>query len=314
MTDSILGLHHVTATTDGAQEDVDFYAGTLGLRLVKRTVNFDNPSVYHFYYGDEQGAPGTLMTTFPYRGWGVPVGRHGAGQITVTSFSVPVGSLPSWLDRLEELGSSTVERSDRFGTATATVVDPSGLRIALVEADDERPGWSSDGLGPEAAIRGVESVSLSVRDPDASIRFLTERLGWSVDRAEGTSTRMVVGDGAPGRRLEIVHAPDAPAATNGTGTVHHVAMAVADDDVQNGIREALLGAGVQVTPVRDRQYFHSIYFREPGGVLYEIATVPPGFAIDEEPSRLGTALRLPPWEEPNRGTIERHLPSISTGP
>ena len=190
MTDPILGLHHVTATTDDAQEDLDCYTDLLGLRLVKKTINFDNPSVFHFYYGNETGTPGTLMTTFPYRGWGVPRGSLGAGQVTTTTFSVPADALPAWAARLEEADGTSVARTRSFGAEALEIDDPSGLRLAVVgaEADDREP-WRGGDVPGEMAIRGVESVTLSVHRPEPTIRFLVDVLGWRVDEEEECEQR-----------------------------------------------------------------------------------------------------------------------------
>jgi glyoxalase family protein len=308
----IRGLHHVTATVTDAQADLDFYAKLLGLRLVKKTVNFDNHKVFHFYYGNGTGTPSTLMTTFPYKGWGVPVGRQGAGQITVTSFSVPATSLPFWRSRLAAVNTPYREDTTPFGEAALVLVDPSGLRIRLVgAAADAREPWVTPDVGADVAIRGLHSVTLSIRRPAPSLAFLTEVLGFAVvNEAEGL-TRVAVGTELPGHLIEIADAADAPDGVNGLGTVHHVAFAVADADEQLRARAELLRMGCHVTEVRDRQYFTSIYFREPGGVLYEIATVGPGFMVDEAPSDLGQALKLPPWEEPRRAVIEAGLPPIA---
>lgn len=308
----IRSLHHVTATVDDAQQDVDFYVKALGMRLVKKTVNFDNRNVYHFYYGDEQGTPNTLMTTFPYGGWGVPVGVHGSGQITATSFSVPEGSLPVWQDRLRGKGIGARHSGERFGEEVLSFRDPSGLVIDLVaNRDDERAPWVAEGLTPETAVRGLDGVSLSIRTPGPTIRFLTEVLGWEVVDEEEGRRRLAVNGDRPGHRLQVIDAPDAPAGSNGLGTVHHVAMAVSNEEEQRKLREELVRLGVHVTPVLDRQYFRSIYFREPGGVLYEVATIPPGFTVDEDLSSLGSDLKLPPWEEPNRPAIEQGLASVT---
>ncbi|MCG6958237.1 MAG: ring-cleaving dioxygenase [Gemmatimonadetes bacterium] len=311
MRDVIRGLHHLTATADDAQEDLDCYLKALGMRLVKKTVNFDNHNVYHFYYGDEHGTPGTLMTTFPYKGWGVPVGTHGAGQITATSFSVPGGSLDAWGERLRDMGLAVVDVGERFGDEVMTLHDPSGLVLELVANDDDgRIPWTAGGVGPEMAVRGLHAPILSVRDSEPSVSFLTDILGWEVVEEEEGRTRLAVNGDRPGHRIEILHTPDAPQAVNGLGTVHHVAMGVDDEETQLAVREELVGLGVGVTPVRDRQYFRSIYFREPGGVLYEVATIPPGFAIDEDLGSLGTDLKLPPWEEPYRSEIEKGLAHV----
>ena len=313
MEDILQSLHHVTATVADAQADVDFATRLLGLRLVKKTVNFDNNGVYHFYYGDERGTPGTIWTTFPYKGKGVPPGVHGAGQITATSLSVPPGSLAFWKARLRARGFSTEDREPRFGEETIAVVDPSGLVFELRGPGDARPPWVAGGIESDAAIRGLHAVTLTVHDAQRSVRFLREVLGFEAVNEERDRTRLAVGGDAPGHIVEVVEARDAAPARNGLGTVHHVAFAVADAAEQLRAREELLRLGVQVTPVMDRQYFRSIYFREPGGVLYEIATVPPGFTIDEPVPQLGSALKLPPWEEPNRAEIETRLPRVSVG-
>lgn len=306
----ILGLHHVTATVDQAQPDVTFYRDVLGLRLVKKTVNFDNPQVYHLYYGNETGQPGTLMTTFPYGGWGVRTGRHGNGQITETRFAIPEGSAGGWSERLSESGYEGVVGPTLFGEDSVLVHDPSGLAIRLVEAADDREPWTGDGVGADMAITGVHSVLFPVPATDPSVDFAVELLDWQAVSHEGSDVRLSAGEGGPGNLIDIRSAPEGEAGVNGLGTVHHVAMAVADDESQVGYRERLLQAGYGVTEVRDRQYFRSIYFREPGGVLYEIATLPPGFAIDESVEELGRDLKLPPWEEDNRGKIEEGLPKL----
>jgi glyoxalase family protein len=311
VTHSILGLHHVTATADGAQEDLDFYVGALGLRLVKKTVNFDNHHVFHFYYGNETGTPGTIWTTFPYRGHGVRVGRKGAGQITVTSFAVPAASLEFWFVRLASRGISVRDGETRFGEKAIVAADPSGLLIELVGTDrDARGPWSGGGIEPANAIRGLHSVTMTIAAPERTIEWMTRVLGFVVTGQEGQRTRLSAGGDAPGHYAEVVHDPAAPAAINGTGTVHHVAFAIATGEEQRRLREDLVRMEHPVTEVRDRQYFTSIYFREPGGVLFEVATVPPGFEVDESLADLGRGLKLPPWEEPHRAAIEAGLPAI----
>lgn len=311
MPPSIEGLHHVTATVGDAQEDLDFYAGLLGLRLVKKTVNFDNHGVYHFYYGDEQGSPSTLMTTFPYGGKGLRTGQKGAGQITLTSFSVPVGSLPWWHRRLTGQAVQVRETPPRFGHGSLVLEDPSGLAIELAEAPgDQRTPWVAADVETETAIRGIHSVTLRVRNAGPSAGFLSEALGAKLNSVEGPFTRMAVGEGGSGAFLEIFEDPLAPSGVNGLGTVHHAALAVSDGESQLRFREALVDRGVKVTRVRDRQYFTSIYFREPGGILYEIATLGPGFTVDEDLAALGTGLKVPSWEEVNRPAIEAALPPV----
>ena len=310
MSSPILGLHHVTATVNDAQADLDFSVGALGLRLVKKTVNFDNHFVYHFYYGDEIGRPGTIWTTFPYKGKGVPVGLKGAGQITVTSFSVPAGSLDAWKTRLRTLGYSLADAPPRFGEESVLVTDPSGLIIELVATDsDTRAPWTGGGIDDTSAVRGLHSVSLEVREPRRTVEFMREMLGFEVVNEMEGRIRVGVNGAGPGKTMDIVHAGDAGWAKNGLGTVHHVAMAIGSEAEQLALRESLVGRA-QVTPVRDRQYFKSIYFREPGGVLFEVATTAPGFPVDEPVAELGRGLKLPPWEEPHRAEIAAQLPNV----
>jgi glyoxalase family protein len=310
MRSPILGLHHVTATVDDAQADLDFSVDALGLRLVKKTVNFDNHFVYHFYYGDEVGHPGTIWTTFPYKGRGVPVGTRGAGQITVTSFSVPAGSLDVWKKRLRERGYTVTDMPPRFGEESVRVIDPSGLVIELVaNSTDRRTPWTAGGIDEQSAVRGLHSVSLEVREPRRTVEFMRDLLGFEVVNEIDGRTRVAVNGVEPGKFMDIVHAGDADWARNGLGTVHHVAMAIGSDDDQLQIRDELVGRA-NVTPVRDRQYFKSIYFREPNGVLFEIATMQPGFPVDEPVTELGHDLKLPPWEEPHRAAIEAELPNV----
>jgi glyoxalase family protein len=307
----LLSLHHVTATVDRAQADLDFFAAALGLRLVKRTVNFDNTGVYHFYYGDERGTPGTIWTTFPYGGRGVSIGVHGAGQITETAFSVPAGALDFWTARLRELGTVVVPGESRFGEPAIRAVDPSGLAIELVAtAGDTREGWTGAVDAPRA-VRGLHGVTLSIRSPAATLDLLTGLLGFEIVATQGDVTRLAVGGNRAGHLVDVRRAPGAPAARNGLGTVHHVAFAIADGAAQQALRSILVDQGYQVTPVLDRQYFTSIYFREPGGVLFEVATMGPGFAVDEPVAELGRGLKLPPWEEGRRAAIEAALPTVA---
>ena len=305
------GLHHVTATVTDAQEDLDFYVGLLGQRLVKKTVNFDNPGVYHFYYGNEAGTPGTIMTTFPYKGMGVRTGTNGAGQIDITSFSAPASAMTFWRRRLAAVGIPFTDAPTPFGEEALLFDDPSGLHIRVVgTARDDRVPWVRDDIGAEHAIRGIHSVSLHVRHPQVTAELLTRMMDSTQVGEEEGITRFSMGDSRPGTIVELVDASDAPVAVNGLGTVHHVAFAVATPEDQLRMRRELLALGLQVTDIMDRQYFTSIYFREPNGVLFEIATLPPGFAVDEPLERLGTGLKLPPWEEPRRALIESHLPTV----
>jgi glyoxalase family protein len=308
---SVLSLHHVTATVDDAQADLEFCIGGLGLRLVKKTVNFDNHHVYHFYYGDERGTPGTIWTTFPYANRGVPAGTKGAGQVTATAFSVPTGSLSFWRTRLAALGIAVSDIEPRFGDPAVAFSDPSGLAFELIATgQDDRQPWLGNDLGPDAAIRGLHSVTCVVRDSAGTIELLTSLLGFRMlDQAEGR-IRLGVGGGGPGRTIDLIHDAHAQPAMNGLGTVHHVAMAITTEDEQLQLRDQLLRFGCRVTEVRDRCYFKSIYFRDPAGVLFEVATIRPGFTADEELSRLGQELKLPPWEEPHRADIEAALAAV----
>jgi len=311
----VRGLHHVTATVDDAQQDFSFYTKVLGLRLVKKTVNFDNHNVYHFYYGNEAGAPGTIMTTFPYKGWGVPVGQKGAGQIRVTSFSIPAGSLDFWKARLQARGATVQDEAPKFGEESITVTDPSGLILELVASRaDARSPWTPDDVPAGRAIRGIHSITMPIRAPAKTLELMTQVLGFDVVNEGPGRTRLAVGGDLPGHLIDVVHAADAAPGINGLGTVHHIAMAVSSEEEQLRMRAELVRLGYQVTPVMDRQYFRSIYFREPGGVLFELATVPPGFTIDETLPCLGQDLKLPPWEEPNRAEIEAKLPPVSDQP
>ena len=308
----IRSLHHVTATVNAAQEDLDFASGALGLRLLKKTVNFDNHHVYHFYYGDERGTPGTIWTTFPYKGHGVPVGRKGAGQITATSFSVPAGSLDFWKKRLRAQRIGVEDGPARFGEESLVCVDPSGLQIELVAGSrDTRQPWTGSGIAIDAAIRGLHSVTMTLLSPVKTVAFMTSVLGFEVVNEMEGRIRLSVNGDEPGNTMEILHEPHAQLALNGLGTVHHVAMAVPGADDQLRLRAELVRLGYTVTPVLDRQYFQSIYFREPGGVLFEIATMHPGFAVDEPLEHLGQSLKLPSWEEPNRPVIESGLASVT---
>jgi glyoxalase family protein len=307
----VQGLHHVTATVAGPQEDLDFATGVLGLRLVKQTVNFDNHSVYHFYYGNEAGTPGTIWTTFPYQGRGVPVGEKGLGQITATSFSIPVGSMELWRRQLENHGIGVRDVQPRFGDEVLEVTDPSGLVMELVTTPrDSRTPWIGSGVPVESGIRGLHSVTLQSRAPALTQKMLQDVLGFrQVDEADRL-IRMGIGDAEPGQLVDVLDSPTAPPARNGLGTVHHVAFAISGEDEQLRLRGELFRQGLAVTEVLDRSYFKSIYFREPGGILFEVATVQPGFTVDEDLDALGSSLKLPPWEETNRAEIQGTLSPI----
>jgi glyoxalase family protein len=306
---AILGLHHVTATVDSAQADLDFAIDQLGLRLVKKTVNFDNTGVYHFYYGTEHGAPGTIWTTFPYGSMGVRVGTKGAGQVVATALSVPPNSIDEWCAALEIANVATSARTERFGEPVLTLADPSGLVMELVGCEDSRQAWTGT-IGATRAARGIHSVSMAVEHPRPSVAFLQDVLGYRVVNETDGRVRLATGGAEAGHYIDVVTEPRMRA-VNGIGTVHHVAMAIETAEEQLSLRDALVRMGVGVTPVMDRCYFRSIYFREPGGVLFEVATVGPGFLIDEEAAALGRELRLPPWEESHRARIAAGLPAVT---
>jgi glyoxalase family protein len=304
------GIHHVTALATDPAATVDFYTRVLGLRLVKRTVNFDDPGTHHLYFGDEEGRPGTILTFFPW-----PLARRGsrgAGQATTTVFAVPGGSLAWWRERLAQEGLPVEDAHERFGELVAGFLDPDGLRLELVERAwaGDAPAWSDGPLPPQQAVRGLDSVELLVRDGGPSLELLRAGMGFTEIGREGARVRLAAGDGPAGGRVDLVADPDASFGRISAGTVHHIAWRAADDEAQLVWRERLARRGLDVTPVLDRRYFHSIYFREPGGVLFEIATDPPGFTLDEPVEELGGALRLPPWLEADRAHIEAVLPSL----
>jgi len=312
MTPTLGGIHHVTAIAGDPQANFDFYAGALGLRLIKRTINFDDPGTYHLYYGDGVGTPGTILTFFPWVG--AARGRVDSGQASVLALSVPPQSLAFWRSRLNAHAVAFADGEPRFGAAVLALEDPHGLPLELVESDiaDPRTGWTEGAVPAEMAIRSVESVALSIADPTRTDLLLTNLLGFRQIGSEGSRTRYTLADGSPGARLDVLHTPNTPAGTQGAGTIHHVAFRTQSDDQQALWMAALKEADVPVSPVRDRQYFHSLYFHDPGRVLFEIATDTPGFATDEDSAHLGETLCLPPWLEPQRALVERSLPPLRT--
>jgi predicted esterase/catechol 2,3-dioxygenase-like lactoylglutathione lyase family enzyme len=304
---TLLGLHHVTAIVEDPQENIDFYTNVLGLRLIKQTVNFDDPYTYHFYYGDELGRPGTIVTFFPW-----PDGRHGSrgtGQISAMAFAVPAGALAYWQERLSSYEWRFGGPEERAGAPTLSLYDPAGLLIELVEqpAGAPRAAHSYTDVPAEAAIQGLFGVTLTVAQAAPTAEFLTERLGFRAVAGRPGQPRFAIGSGAGAAVVDLVEQPGVPRGQIAAGSIHHVAWRVPDEPALLDWRDQLTHQGAEVTPIRDRQYFRSIYFREPGGVLFELATDQPGFAIDEAPAALGTRLMLPPWLEPQRPTTERRL-------
>jgi glyoxalase family protein len=306
------GIHHVTAIASDPQPNLDFYVRFLGLRLVKRTVNFDDPGSYHFYYGDETGRPGTLLTFFPWPG--ARRGRHGAGQVTLTSFAVPYGSHGFWRDRARRFGVEAAgEDHERFGESVLRLHDGDGLAIELIASIDADPGTQSDGadIPYEFGIRSLHSATLSETAGDRTAELLAGTMGFREIAREGSRIRYAAGDGGPGALIDIAVDPDSRHGLQGAGTVHHIAFRTPGDEHQALWLKTLTQLGHNVSPVMDRSYFHSIYYREPGGILFEIATGPPGFAIDEPVSELGTTLKLPAMYESMRERIEAALPAIT---
>ncbi|HET8633345.1 MAG TPA: VOC family protein [Gemmatimonadales bacterium] len=311
----VSGLHHVSAIASDPQRTLDFYLGVLGLRLVKRTVNFDDPQTYHFYFGDAQGQPGSLLTFFPWPG--AHRGRHGSGQIAVTSLSVPPSSLGFWIERLLRHGiryeGPSKRQMDGGVEKLLSFADPDGLMLELVGHPDAAEVSPWDGIPDipeENAIRGLHSVTLWVNEGEATEQVLTGVLGFR-ELAEDASTRRYgVGDALPGQLVNLRSIGGFGEARGGAGTVHHVAFGVADDAEQSGLRNDILAGGLHPTGVLDRKYFQSVYFREPGGVLFELATLGPGFGVDESADQLGSHLTLPGALEPERATIEANLPPI----
>jgi len=297
----INGLHHVTSLASDARVNNDFFTNTLGLRRVKKTVNFDAPDTYHLYYGDAAGTPGSVMTYFPFAD--MMPGRAGTGEVGETIFAVPEGSLGFWADRL---GSN--DRVTRFGETHLRFAGPDGDRFSLVESADARQGWTG-AVGSDEAVRGFKGASLKLRDGGATGELL-RFMGYELEATEGAVTRYRVpnGNGADVIDLEVL--PGTPLARQGSGSVHHIAFSVPDRAAQDLVRKAIADTGYQITPPIDRDYFWAVYFRTPGGVLFEVATAAPGFDRDEAPEHLGEALKLPRQHEHLRAAIEAHLEPI----
>ncbi|MCX6219235.1 ring-cleaving dioxygenase [Spirosoma sp.] len=308
MENRILGLHHITAIANNAQRNYDFYTHVLGLRMVKKTVNFDDPSTYHFYYGNETGTPGTILTFFPWEGIGQ--GRTGVGMATEIGYSVPAGSLDNWAGRFREMGVSMGEQAERFGETYLPFTDPDGLAIALIQHPDDRPVWETADLKEDIATRGFHSVTLTLKSIDATARVLTDIFGYSAQGQEGNRYRFVTDSTPTASIVDLLEEPTGTRGHNAAGTNHHVAFRVANDTIQMEFREKILSNGLQITPKIDRDYFFSLYFREPGGVLFEIATDNPGFTVDEPLAELGTGLQLPKQYQVSRDKIEKSLPVL----
>lgn len=306
----ILGIHHITAIAGDPQRNVDFYAGLLGLRLVKLTVNFDDPGTYHLYYGDGVGHPGTILTFFPWPG--APKGRHGTGQVTHTSFAVPEGSIEFWTKRLSDHRIAVQGPEERFGEELISFSDPDGMRIELISAanvSSER-AYEAGPVPLQYAIHGFHSATLSEEGYQKTAALLTDILGFRQVQQERNRFRYAVASGEQGATVDVLCVPEEPPGRVAAGTVHHIAWRTRDDDQQREWLDEIGQLGYNVSPVMDRKYFHSIYFREPGNILFEIATDPPGFTVDEPLEQLGTKLVLPPWLERARPQLESVLPPL----
>lgn len=307
----ITGIHHITAIAGGTQENIDFYSGILGLRLVKKTVNFDAPEVYHFYYGDEWGNPGSILTFFPYNG--LPHGRQGKGMVNTISFSVAVTSRNYWLERLKRFDINHKAPQDRFESESVVYFeDKDGLGLELVFNEmDRREGISRGPVPPEHSVKGFYGAEIWEEGYERTAGLLTTQLDHTLIAESGNRFRFATDD-MPGHYIDILCTPDSLKGLSGGGTVHHIAFATPDAESQVKVREKVVRRMLNPTPVVDRDYFTSVYFREPGGVLFEIATSGPGFTIDEEIDHLGEALKLPVQFEPYRSNIEKILQPVET--
>src|SRR5687767_13577206 len=311
MTGASAGIHHVTAIASDPQRNLDFYAGILGMRLVKRTVNFDDPTTYHFYFADEEGTPGSILTFFPWPG--SRRGRQGAGQVGVTSFAILPGAVGFWIERFIRHRVHFEHPKSRFDDERViSFRDPDGFLGELVAhpVSESRQGWESAAVPAQHSIRGVYSVTLWQESCDLTGKLLTESFGFEPVREQASIFRYAARDRGIGSVVDLRCVPGLWSGTMGAGTVHHVAFRAPDEAAQRTARDDLVIRGFNVTPVIDRDYFKSIYFREPGGVLFEIATDPPGFTVDESADNLGQALKLPHWLESRRFEIEALLPNI----
>jgi glyoxalase family protein len=305
-----MAIHHITAIAGDPQRNLDFYAGTLGLRLVKLTVNFDDPASYHFYYGDELGRPGSLLTFFPWPG--APRGRQGTGQIATVALAIPAGSLGFWIERLLAHDIKYEGPTRRFDEPVLQLKDPDGLLLELVatSAAAEVEPWSEGPVRPEQAVRGLYGATIWQAADEGSGRFLIDTLGFAEAGEDGGLIRYQSSAASLGSTVYLRRATGLWSGTMGVGTVHHLAFRAGSDALQLKQRSNIEGQGFGITPVIDREYFHSVYFREPGGVLFEIATDGPGFTVDEPAAELGTHLKLPPMYEARRSQIERALPAL----
>jgi len=312
MENKILGLHHITAIAGDAKRNFDFYSKILGLRFIKKTVNFDDPGTYHFYFGDETGSAGTILTFFPW-GEGIQQGRKGSGMATEIGYSVPKGSLDFWQKRFEQYNVIYNKPAEKFGEKYLTFLDPDGLKLELIESktDDNRKGWETDEVKADVATKGFHNITLTLNDIKPTALVLTEIFGYKLIDQDVNRYRYATDAVENAAIVDLVELADEKRGLNANGTVHHVAFRVKNDEILMHFREKIEEFGLSITPQIDRQYFHSLYFREPGGVLFEIATDNPGFTVDESLEELGQNLKLPAQYESQRAAIEKHLVKIN---
>ncbi|KRB57507.1 ring-cleaving dioxygenase [Flavobacterium sp. Root186] len=312
MENKILGLHHITAIAGDAKRNFNFYSNILGLRFIKKTVNFDDPGTYHFYFGDEVGSAGTILTFFPW-GEGIQQGRKGSGMATEIGYSVPKGSLDFWQKRFEQYNVIYNKPSEKFGEKYLTFLDPDGLKLELIESktDDNRKAWETDQVKADVATKGFHNITLTLNDIKPTAAILTEIFGYKLIDQDVNRYRYATDAVENAAIVDLVELAEEKRGLNANGTVHHVAFRVKNDEILMHFREKIEAYGLSITPQIDRQYFHSLYFREPGGVLFEIATDNPGFTVDESLEELGQNLKLPAQYESQRAAIENHLVKIN---
>ena len=310
MTTQLGGIHHITAIAGDPQANIEFYTNVLGLRLVKLTVNYDDPGTYHLYYGDTAGTPGSILTFFPFPG--AQPGRPGTGQVTVIAFSIPSDAVGFWAERLARKGIEIENSFTRFDEEVLSFRDPDGLPLELVASkkSDSRQAWNHRSIPIHLAIRGIYSATISQAGYESTARLLTDTMGFRLIRERENRFRYEISSGGASRIVDVLCLPDGPTQRPGVGTVHHIAWRSSDDQQHREWRSKIANLSYNVTPIIDRTYFRSIYFREPGGVLFEIATDAPGFTVNESADKLVTRIMLPPWLESRRKMIEESLPTL----
>ncbi|TDQ06351.1 ring-cleaving dioxygenase [Pedobacter metabolipauper] len=310
MKTEILGLHHITAIAGNAKKNHDFYTRILGLRLIKKTVNFDDPHTYHFYYGDEQGTPGSILTFFPWEG--ITAGRRGTRQVTEIGYSVPKGSLAFWQQRFEDNNVTYNKPAEKFGERYLTFLDPDGLKFELTEVStpDQRAQWTTSEINTDHAVHGFHHVTITTNKMEGTAAVLTSIFGYKPDKTEVNRSRFVTDTVEYAAIVDLVEAPGEAIGHVAAGSVHHVAFRVKDEETLMYFRDKVVEMGLNITEKIDRNYFFSLYFREPGGVLFELATDNPGFTVDEPLEELGKNLKLPAQYESSRAEIESILPKL----